>query len=483
MKIALVQCPCYSVETPPLGIAYLCAALKKEGHAIKAFDFNTDLYQQYKENWKSENEWLWHPGNFFLEKNELEKLADSYAKKILNFCPEAIGFSVQSTSLIFSLLVAKKIRKYENDKIIIFGGPEVFREKPEVFLNNSESNFIISGEGEASLVELLKIIQSGSSLFDCNGLIFYSSGKIIHNNPRIEIDNLNSLPYPDFSFFDCEKYLYKRTLPMITSRGCINRCVFCVDTWYQHKYRIRDPENIVGEMEYLIEKYGVDSIRFNDLLLNGNLEKLDKVCDLLIKRKITSITWSGNAVAKDMDKKLLKKMYLAGCRRLIFGIESCSAKVIDLMRKNTKIREISFLLKKTADAGIKVVTNWIAGFPGETKEDFMETIRFIAKHQKYIYASGPVNILSILPHSIIAQEPERFNVKFDEDKQLEWYCPENDILERKHRQVVFNKFLAELGILNNHNNYSKARLFLKNIILFIKREKIINEIKKELYKN
>ncbi len=483
MKIALVQCPSYSVDTPPLGIAYLCAVLKKEGYSLKVFDFNAELYDKYKEYWKPEKEWSWYANKFFLEKSEFEILTDSFAGEILNFCPDAIGFSVQSTSAVFSLRVADKIRQRDKSKIIIFGGPECFREKAETFLNNSELNFVISGEGEETLVELLRVIKTGSSLSACNGLTFYSGGKIICNAPRKEIEDLNFLPYPDFSFFTPGKYLHKGTLPMLSSRGCINRCTFCLDTWYQYKYRSREPENVVGEIEYLIEKHGVKYIRFNDLLLNGNLEKLEKMCDLLIKKNASYVSWVGNAVARDMNKKLLKKMRRAGCVRLIFGIESCSSKILGLMRKNTKVEEISSLLKKSANAGIEVVTNWIVGFPGETREDFMETIRFILAHQRYIFSSGSANILSILPRSIIAKDLEKFNVEFGKDLQTEWLCRDNNISERRHRQRIFNKFLVNLGILDNDDNGREHQSFFRNIILSVKRGKILNEIKKELYAN
>lgn len=484
MRIVLAQCPSYSVDTPPLGIAYLCAVLKKEGYPLKVFDFNTELYWKYMEYWKPEKEWFWHPGKFFLGKSELDKLTDVFVKEILSFSPDVVGFSVQATSLVFCLRMAEKIREYDSRKIIVFGGPECFREKAETFLNNSELNFVIAGEGEVTLLELLRIIKAGAPLSACNGLIFYSGGKIIYNAPRKEIEDLNALPYPDFSFFDLKKYLHNDTLPMITSRGCINRCAFCVDTWYQYRYRSREPENVVGEIEYLIEKHGIKYIRFNDLLINGNLEKLGRMCDLLIKKEAAGfIKWAGNAVARDMNRGLLKKMRRAGCKRLIFGIESCSPKVLDLMRKNTKIKEISLLLKKTANTGIEVVTNWIVGFPGETREDFMETVKFILAHQRYIFASGSANILSILSHSIIAKDLEKFNVELGKDKQMEWRCPGNNFSERQHRQRIFNKFLVNLGILDNYDFGREHQSFFRSFILYIKRGKILNEIKKELYAN
>lgn len=480
MKIALVQCPCYCVETPSLGIAYLCAVLKKEGYDVKVFDFNTKLYWNYREYWKPESEESWYSDTFFLSKEVLENWVNIFTNEVLEFNPDVVGFSVQSTSVVFSKQVAKKIKEKDNSKFIIFGGPECIREKPETFLKDVGIDFIVKGEGEITLVELLKLIKYGVPLNKCNGLVFCTNGQIISNPFREEIENLDSLPYPDFSFFEREKYLHRYTLPMITSRGCIRRCVFCTDTWYQRKYRFRSPQNIVSELEYLVKNYKINSVRFNDLLLNGNLTNLEKLCELILRRKIR-VFWSGNAIAIDMDKKLLKKMHRAGCRGLIFGIESASQNVIDLMGKNTRISDISSILKKASDTGIRVITNWIVGFPGENRDNLFETVRFVLRHRKYIFVSGSANILAINPSAIIAKSPEKFGVKYVKDFDSNgWVRNDNNLLERRHRQRVFNKFLSDIGLLNDGLLDYKYYSFFKNIIFYFKKRKILSEIKKEL---
>jgi len=437
---------------PPLGIAYLCAVLKKEGYRSEVFDFNADLYPQYKQLWESGNDQYWHPNSFFLKNPELDQYVNKYARKILESLPDVIGFSVAATSRIFSELVAKKIKELDKSKITIFGGPECYRERPEFLFNASGADYIIQGEGEITLVELLSRINKKLSVSGCNGVIFRQGEKIISNPPRKLIKDLDSLPFPDFSLFDPGKYLAKDTLPALMSRGCIRSCVFCFDVWYyQRKYRVRSPESIVDEIDYLIKNYNMQHIEYSDLLLNGDLRNLEKVCDLLIKKGIKDFSWGGSAAVRKMDKALLAKMYSAGCRSLTFGAESGSQKVLNLMRKGTTVENISQLIRNSAEAGMAVVTNWIIGFPGEERSDILESMRFILKHRKYLYGVGSVCVLAINARTTIYQDAERKGICLSETSGFDWKYVDNDLAERRKRERIFLRFLKEIGLSNKEN--------------------------------
>ena len=479
MKIALVQCPCYSIKMPPLGIAYLCAVLKKESYPVEVFDFNAELYWKYKELWKDENDIYWYPNTFFLKGEELENYVNLFADRIIQADAKVIGFSVAATSRVLSLLVARRIKELDKDRIIVFGGPECYREMPEVFFKTAAVDVIVQGEGEITLIELLSRLRDGRALTDCNGLIFQQDGKIIQTAPRELIKNLDSLPFPDFSLFDQDRYSDRVRLPMLMSRGCVRRCVFCFDVWYyQQKYRIRSPEHIVNELEYLMKDYNIKEIEFSDLLLNGDLENLEKVCDLLIQRNIVNIEWMGSAALRNMEKKLLQKMFQTGCRYLTFGVESGSQRVIDLMGKGTSLDDISLIIQNTAEAKISITTNWLIGFPGEERADLIETMKFIVRHRRYLNMVG-VCTLAINPRTTIHQDAERRGIQLDPTFALNWRYKDNDFKERKHRERVFLRFLCEVGLLDAQKHPNAKELLEDSVYAQRLIQKFIAELDNE----
>jgi radical SAM superfamily enzyme YgiQ (UPF0313 family) len=449
MDIALVQCPCYSIKMPPLGIAALCAVLKKRHFRVRVFDFNAGLYQKYGELWKQENDAYWFPENFFLRGEELDHYVSMFAEKILEFPSSVIGFSIAATSRVLSILVARRIKERDDRRVIIFGGPECLREKPEVFFDSSCVDYIVQGEGEETLLDLLARIKKGVSTRGCLGVIFREGGRVCVNEPRPLVRNLDALPFPDFSVFDRDKYLDKMALPMLASRGCIRHCAFCFDRWYyREKYRVRSAKSIVAELKCLVNNYGVRSVYFSDLLLNGHLRNLEKLCDLLIKERMGDIELVGSAAVRVMDKSLLLKMRRAGFSSLTFGIESGSQKVLDLMGKGTHLGEIRLLVKDAAQAGINVTANWLLGFPGEEKEDVVETMRFILDNRRYIAGTGSVCVLAINAPTTIYRQASSLGIRLREDSALDWSYRDNSPQERKRRAGIFFLFLKEVGLLD-----------------------------------
>ena len=488
MKIALIQCPCASVEIPSLGIAYLCSALKKNSHQVRVFDFNIDSYCQNNgqdvKRWCYTSDQFWSAENEFLNKLFADKWFDKSAASVLEFNPDVVGFSVQATSFFISLKVAEKIKVADDSRKIVFGGPECSREDPRVLLTNKAIDFVVTGEGEIAIVELLECLQGRKKIIDCLGVAFKTEdNKIICNPPREVNHDISALNFPDFSEFELKKYLCKFTLPMLTSRGCIKRCAYCVDTWYQEQYRYRNPENIVQEIIYLINSYDVRAIRFNDLLINGNLEALDKLCDDMIKKNITHIPWSSNAVPRKMSVRLLSKMYKAGCRSLTFGAESFSQRVLNLMQKNVRVNDVEDVIKNTAKTGIMVTVNWLLGFPGEEREDVKNTMVAILRNRKHITASGGVNILAINAPSTISKKADKLQIILNQKDNFAWRYKNNDLLERKHRQKVFTKFLKKIGLYSENVGIAGDESQHHNLqdIPFIRRRKIISESIRNLY--
>lgn len=453
MRIAFVQCPAYGIDAPPVGIAYLSSYLRSKGYETKVFDFNIE---QYNKEGKSG---LWEPWqiNLWLDKDKIEKfpffsetLISAWAEQVLAYDTKIICFSLQGTSTLFSIALAKKIRERDNKKIIIFGGPSSFRKHSnqsfETDYNIHEyADALVIGEGEETLLEIIKQVEMYDKLTGANGSILIKDNKAKEFPDRESIRNLDELPIPDYSEFRLEDYrdCKKGKIRMLSSRGCPNKCVFCTDTMLWKKYRTRSAENILEEFK-LRKKQGFKFIEFNDSTMNGDLETLSELCDKLIKEK-SGIEWGGSArVNPMMSISFFKKMKKAGCKFINYGIESASSNVLKKMNKQITSLEASKAVIKTRLAGIKVYTNWIIGFPNESRLDFLKTLLFVILHRPFI-SEASVAMCFINPHSLMEKYPEQFDIVYDEKRNWHTTNMKNNLKERRQRMDAFLLLTKLLG--------------------------------------
>jgi len=468
MKIALVQCPAFGVDRPPLALGYLAAFVRRDGFLAEVFDLNIDLYAQIKDEdnkfWEFKYVDKWINGDIFLKEELIPSdFFKHWAKKILISDPDIIGFSVHCTSLLSSINLAREIKKLNPNKKIIFGGPLYFSYNiPEYACGLSQKgddsgftiiDIIVVGEGEVTLVDILQRLRSGASLESCLGIVYKKDGQIINNGLRPLIDNLDMLPFPEFDGLP-EQYKYKKRLPILGSRGCIHRCVFCDDALTWRYYRSRSAENIIEEIK-LRKKQGIEFLEFNDLLINGNLKQLEKLCDLIIQEGL-DIFWGGSAsINKYMDLDFLKKLKKSGCVYLNYGVESASPKILSAMNKGFSIEEAKKAIENTYKAGIAVSSNWIVGFPNESYEDFKETLDFIKNNIGYFKNGVMLNSFILKSNSPIYKDKERFGIVMDDSGSWSSLKGLNTIAERKIRYDTFIELINKLGDRPAHEMFNK----------------------------
>ncbi len=426
MKTALVNCPMIPVDAPPLGLAYLATYLAKKGKDIAVLDINIDFYHTQT----TENKGYWGPKFsqfWYLEAkyNEIpfikKEIYEFYANKILLVNPDIVGFTATSTTVFFIKGLVDVLKKINPNLFIILGGASAHRvfskEKEKKFeMENKMHNYadaIVVGESEETFLDLINQLEAGGEI-NCPGVCIKRGDEWIDFGMRTPISNLDLLPFPDYSFFPVDKYTEKNMIRILGSRGCYAKCVFCTDTMIWQKYRTRSARDIFLEMK-LRRLEGHHHMEFNDSTLNGDLNVLNELCDLLISANM-DILWGGNArIRKEMDLTFLTKMYKAGCRKMSVGIESASQKVLDDMNKNLKIEEVVDFLKNAKQAGIKISVNWVVGFPTETQKDFEKTKKFIQEYSSY-FVECAVSTLSINPHTLIERYPEKFGIIYDKDR-------------------------------------------------------------------
>jgi radical SAM superfamily enzyme YgiQ (UPF0313 family) len=443
MRIALVLPPFFYKRCPLIGLAYLSAHLKDKGFEVSIFDLNTEM--EVPEEGK-ERAWA---DKLFVDKffNEHHDLFESLAEKILQSQADIIGFSVWTITKHVSLTLAKIIKHKDKSRLIIFGGPECSF-YGDSFIKNEAVDIVIRGEGEEAILEIAQRYEKNRKINFCPGALLKINGEVIDCRDRSEIENLDSLPFPDFSGFLLERYYLFHTLPIMFNRGCLRRCVFCntMVTW--RKCRFRSAENIYKEMVYQIKNYPyLRKFEVDDTALNLNLKELLKLCDLIIRNGL-KIDWGGSAIIHlGMDFALLKKMSQAGCSSLGYGLESGSQKVIGSMRKGFKIEDAQRIIRDTHNAGIKVILNIIIGFPNETEYDFQQTMDFIKKNREYIFFVAFPSECWIGNTSYLHTHPEEFGVDLKEGGDLwETKTGLNNHAERQKRIKIFNDFVYSLGI-------------------------------------
>lgn len=462
MKIVLAQPPPWGVFDPPVALAQLSSYLKQKSCEVRVFDINIELYnvrrEEYKTIWAIEQSSFWHNqtnvSKFLIDNN---KIIDDCIQKILAFEPQIIGFSVNSASLHFTLEFVKKIRGRKPQIKIVFGGPMfLVPVDTESILQNDSVDIIVLGEGEETFSELLEILKEDRDLNLCKGIYFKTEGRIVKTESRPLIKNLDTLPFLDFTASALDKYdppgHLGKHISLMTSRGCLQMCVFCGPKTYWPGYRTMSGKRIYEEIKYHIQQNPeIEHIEFLDLLFNGNIKILVEFCDLIISNPVKQgLRWHANVVIRpDMTLEIFQKMQKAGCYHLTYGIESGSQRVLDLMRKRYKIEDADRVLRFTHEAGIQVTCNFMFGFPGETEEDFQQTLEFIRRNGKYITTAYPSrSYCTIEPYSYLEKNMEEFDIIPNSGNNLYWESKDgkNTYPVRLKRCEIFSLHASSLGI-------------------------------------
>ncbi len=249
---------------------------------------------------------------------------------------------------------------------------------PEETLAQAQIDSIVIGDGEDALLELATRLARGQDLEEIPGLWFKKEGKIIRNPPRPVEKNLDRLPFPDRSDLSLTQHRFAadRLSPaaiMITARGCPFSCTFCCTVDRIH--RKRSPQNIVDEM-LVCREMGYQWIDFWDDVFNITKPAILDLCDEIIRRKV-NLPWSCRGRVAPFDEEMAAKMAEAGCERVNLGVESASQEILDRTKKGITPEQCRRAFALAKKHHISTVGFFMIGFPGETREQALQTIRFM----------------------------------------------------------------------------------------------------------
>jgi len=337
---------------PPFGLAGLAAYLEEKKIEVEILDSNATG----------------------LNYNNIKEILGSKA------VPDYIGITA-STPMIYSAIDVSKIAKsvFPSAKTVLGGvHPSVMTDE---VLKEESIDFVIRGEGEETLNELI----SGKEIAKISGLSYKIGNKIIHNQSRPVVQDMDTLPIPAYHLLPIKKYFpakgsYKRlpAMGMMTSRGCPGRCTFCMGNYLGDKIRVRSAEKIFEEILLLHNKYGIKEISFYDDTFTTRKENVKKLCEKIISEKL-DISWSCFARVDFVDEDLLKIMKLAGCHQIMYGVESGDEEILKNIHKKISFEKVEKIVKITKKLGIEVRAAFMFGNPGETIETMQKTIDYAIK--------------------------------------------------------------------------------------------------------
>ncbi|MCF7861536.1 B12-binding domain-containing radical SAM protein [Candidatus Woesearchaeota archaeon] len=404
MKIALVLLPGWPRNTPSLSIAYLASQLEASGHDVYRHEFNLRFKEKiWIEFMKKFNKDKKIPDmiieNVDLASSKNYKRLDEYidycSSEVLKSKPEILGISLFSDNHNISLYLIHKIRDIDKDVKIMIGGPEVFYNPNRIrqYLSEGLIDYVLLGEGEIVLPNLLDSIENLKPI-DLPGMMFRQGKKIINTGDWIPEKDINNFCYPKFEEKDIESSEFPWMLPILSSRGCSEHCDFCRESSFWKYFRQRTPENVVEEIEYQKLRHGINVFRFNDSLLNANPRFLEKICELIVKKKLDIIWLTNVKVSEDLNYEILNIMYESGCRYLFFGIQSASNTVLKEMNKRMDVDVAEKNIKDAHNNGLGVHLYFIVGYPSETKIEFNATLKFIQKNSLFA-DSIDINVLKL----------------------------------------------------------------------------------------
>jgi anaerobic magnesium-protoporphyrin IX monomethyl ester cyclase len=291
--------------------------------------------------------------------------------------------------------------------------------------HDAKVDYIITGEGEARGVRLLKALRKQEiqeTISQIDGIGHMVGEGLMYSPPRSHIGNLDSLDFPAWDLFPIDNYFRlkyahgplhsKRYLPMLSSRGCPYRCRFCViPEMNQSKWRSRTAKNVVDEMQYHLTKYNVNEFHFEDVNPTVNDKRTREICEEIISRGL-KISWklaSGTKVETIKNEETIQKMAEAGCRYISISPETGSPGVLKLIDKPFNLNHAVSMIKKMNQVGIRSQACFVLGYPGENDEDRQMTRNLVHRLTRVGVDEIAIFIIAPVPGASIYKEVKGYD--------------------------------------------------------------------------
>lgn len=348
-----------SPELPLLGPAFLARYLKRHGHDVVLFD------------------------HVHLSMQESIDILEDF---------DVVGFSVYIVNYVVAMQMARELKRRNPDLVIVFGGPHATLFHPD--FNGGEVDYLVAGEGEIPLLEILNALKEKREPLDLPGLYRSRGGELVGSGKADPVDNLDEIGPPDVGQYDLSNYhppshvLGNKVIHTLSSRGCPFKCSFCAASeLMSRRIRYRSIESILDEL-LKYKSVGYDSVIFYDDIFTLDRRRVIDLCREMISRKL-NMKWTCFTRTQCVDKDLCDLMRRAGCYLVTFGCESANDKTLNLLRKGLTQEVNSKGIDIASQSGLLTSSSFMIGLPGESEIDIIETIQY-ARRSRLLFAVFPI---------------------------------------------------------------------------------------------
>lgn len=367
MRVALINPPYLVIykklnieqdASVPLGLLYIASMLEKHGHQVKVYDFN-------------------------LKETLLSEMID----QISEFKPDMVGVTAVTPTFNSAQQIITTLKKAFPKVVMVMGGPHLTSLPKQSLEHTPAADFVIAGEGEYPMVELLKALEEGRTDFArIAGLTYRQDGKVMCNPRAPMIEDLDAIPWPAYHLLPIKEYspsvvyrVSEKSTFVMSSRGCAAYCTFCANNVTGRRLRTHSIDNFIGKIKYLMKTYGLKHFHIVDDNFMNDQQRVIDICQRIIDENL-KITWFIFARPDHCQHlETLKMMKKAGCVYLQFGIESGSEVILRQMGKKIEKDELYKACMNCKKAGLDYFNSFMIGNPKETRETVRETIDFAIK--------------------------------------------------------------------------------------------------------
>lgn len=425
----------------PIGIAYVSSSLKNSGRNVITYNLNykeKPIYQILKE---------------LILNNSIDVIASG-------------GITSQYNELYEIFKVAKQIKP--SIKTWVGGG--IITSSPIPAMKALEyADYGMIGEGEITICELAEAMEGLRTLESVDGIIYYNEGKWILTKPRTEIQDLDTIPFPDYEGFEYGEIIKRASKEfnfedfsgtVVFSRSCPFHCTFCFHP-SGTKYRKRSIANILKEIDYLIDQYHLNGLYVADELFALRNEELDIFCSSMKERNLMYfVSLRVDIVTEDMVQKLKD----SGCVAICFGLESADNRILKSMNKRITLNQIESALAICDKVGMPIQGNFIFGDVAETVESYQNTLMWWKHHPQYSINLTPI---IVYPGSELYSYACKNGIIADEVQYIKDGCPNINLT--KMSDFEYRKMFFDIGTA-----YTKGTDLLNNGSLEYKGNGLVN---------
>ena len=356
----------------PFGIGYISAVLKRAGHTVSIINLN------------------------HYAKNYHEKVTE----ELITFNPKIVATGGLSFSFLQLKHILTFVKKILPKARTIVGGMVITSQATVVF-DKIGADVGVIGEAEETILPLVEILAKDGNMASVNGIIFRNkkTGQLVTTPPRPLIMDLDTLPWPDYEGMGADELIplikpgsdgglslshhdNPRVMPIITSRGCPFKCTFCCYELIESRYRTRNLDHVMAEINYLIERFKINNLSIKDDLFSPKKSRLIDFCERI---KPLNLHWTCSLRVTPVDADVLNLMRESGCKSIAYGIESLSPDILLSMKKKITLAQIEHTLKTTHDANLGIGANLIFFDPAETKQTINESLKWFTDNPQYIF--------------------------------------------------------------------------------------------------